>query len=267
MARYRVRVTDDPLVSRRETPRISWARNGEDVVLMRALAGIRDGRFIEFREDDDAAAPAMKAFLDRGWTGSVGRLSDLSDATAADAGRASDGRLHVAFVAADLTVDDLPAVLDLARQDPWVLVLGVPPHDREAFTAALGEAGYRSCLYDGVSAYYVCADRHDELREQLSYPACARDHYLPRSATLLLDAARSREDQALKTALRWRERAVQTWADSSTGGFGDRDELLRLRGHAHELARGLEATQRTVSWRMTAPLRVVRRLFPVQDTK
>lgn len=69
-------------------------------------------------------------------------------------------------------------------------------------------------------------------------------------------------DAALVSALRWKERAVSSWADNSRGAAADRAELVDLRGHAHELAAELGAIRHTLSWRVTAPLRGVRRLRP-----
>lgn len=77
-----------------------------------------------------------------------------------------------------------------------------------------------------------------------------------------LDHSRHRADAALASALRWKERAVASWADSSRGAAADRAELVDLREHAHELSSELAAIRHTLSWRVTAPLRGVRRLRP-----
>lgn len=74
--------------------------------------------------------------------------------------------------------------------------------------------------------------------------------------------SRRQADAALVSALRWKERAVSAWADGSRGAAADRAELVDLRGHAHELSVELGAIRRTLSWRVTAPLRGVRRLRP-----
>jgi hypothetical protein len=263
-------VTDDPTASRSGTPPISWARNGEDVVLLRALGDVAGGRFLEIQGagadtavPGAASPPALQALRDRGWTGAVGALAELADPSAIDRLLATlgTGELHVALVAADLVPADPEPVLELARRGPWVLVVGVhPAQDRAPMTQALRAAGYRFCLYDGVSAYYVAAAHAEALGPALSYPACARDHYLPRSACQPLEGARQREAQALESALRWRERAVQSWADNSTRGIADREELIQLREHADDLALQLSLLQQTVSWRVTAPLRRVQQL-------
>jgi hypothetical protein len=262
-------VTDDPTASRSGTPPISWARNGEDVVLLRALGDVTGGRFLEFQGPGAdtavpgaASPPALQALRDRGWTGAVGTLAEMADPSAIDRLLATlgTGELHVVLVAADLDPADPEPVLELARRGPWVLVVGVhPEHDRAPMTQALRAAGYRLRLYDGVSAYYVAAAHAEALGPALSYPACARDRYLPRSAHRMIEAARQQQAQALESALRWREKAVRSWADNSTGGVADREELLQLREHADDLAKQLELLQETLSWRVTAPLRRVRR--------
>lgn len=257
-------MTDARSVSSPVGPLISAARNGEDVVLRRALGDVAAGRFLEFRDPADAAEPpALRALLDLGWSGSVGSAAELADPVAVDdrVAAVGPGDLHVILVAADLDPGDPAPVLRLARRGPWVLVVGVhPDHDRAPLTSALAAAGYRCRLYDGVSAYFVAADHDDDLGVSLSYPACARDDYLPRSAAQLLAAARRREALAVESALRWREKAVQSWADNSTGGVTGRKELLQLRAHADDLANQLRLLQQTLSWRVTAPLRGVRRL-------
>ena len=77
-----------------------------------------------------------------------------------------------------------------------------------------------------------------------------------------LDHCRRQAEAALASALRWKERAVASWADTSRGAAADRAELVELREHAHELSTQLGAIQRTLSWRVTAPLRGARRLRP-----
>lgn len=83
-----------------------------------------------------------------------------------------------------------------------------------------------------------------------------------RRAATDLEQTRRQAEAALASALRWKERAVASWADSSRGAAADRAELVDLREHAHELSTEIAAIQRTLSWRVTAPLRGVRRLRP-----
>ena len=252
-------VTDAPTVS---LP-ISWARNGEDVVLWRALGDLDAGRFLEFGDPADGDPTALRSLTERGWSGSVGPVDELADQRALDQRRAAlgDGPLHAVLVAVDLPPTDTGPVRRLAELDPWVLVVGIAPDaDAEPMKRELAAIGYRCTLYDGVSAYFVAAGHDHDLGVTLSYPACARDGYLPATAARLIEDARQRESRALESALRWRAKAVQSWADNSTRGVADRAELLKLREHADDLLNQLGLLQQTVSWRVTAPLRSVRRL-------
>ncbi len=74
--------------------------------------------------------------------------------------------------------------------------------------------------------------------------------------------AQAGADAAVASALRWREKAVAAWANSSVASQADLSELLFLREHAHSLFTELGAMRKTVSWRVTAPLRQVRRAVP-----
>lgn len=242
---------------------ISTGRSGEDVVLRRALSHVGAGRFLEFRgPGDPTEPPALQSLIELGWSGSLGSVADLADPVATRDRIASlgPGDLHVALVAGDVDPTDPEPVLRLARANPWVVIVGVPPaHDRGPLTAAMADAGYRATLYDGVSAYFLASRHEQDLGVSLSYPACARDDYVPRFAARLLLASRLREARAVESAVRWREKAVQSWADASVGGIGGDQNLRQLREHADDLARQLRLLQQTVSWRVTAPLRTVRR--------
>ncbi|QIK75953.1 FkbM family methyltransferase [Nocardioides piscis] len=48
---------------------VSYAQNREDVVLWRALQGIRNGRYVEIGANDPEQDSISKAFYDRGWSG------------------------------------------------------------------------------------------------------------------------------------------------------------------------------------------------------
>jgi hypothetical protein len=157
-------------------------------------------------------------------------------------------------------------------------------------------ADYVFCLFDGLSRFYVSQERYDDLHQALSYPACVHDNYQPRRVAHLeatqanlekdltqlreqvallpplqqerdrledeLVQARGQEAQAMASAVRWRQKAVHAWAQASTGSTASSEELLAVRAHAHALAAELGAMKQTVSWRVTAPLRSVRRGAP-----
>ena len=51
------------------TPFISFAQNGEDVILNRALAGVESGRYIDVGANDPTVLSVTRSFYDRGWSG------------------------------------------------------------------------------------------------------------------------------------------------------------------------------------------------------
>lgn len=114
---------------------------------------------------------------------------------------------------------------------------------------------------DGIEAAFLrsLADRFDA--GEVDLPDAELSASLRRAADSLEQAGREAE-QALASALRWKERAVASWADNSRGAAADRAELVDLRDHAHALSTELDAIKRTLSWRLTAPLRGARRLRP-----
>lgn len=248
-------VTEEPP----SLPQPWWARSGADVVLLRALGDVPAGRFLECRGPDVTGPPVLARLLDAGWIGTIAKAGT----TPSESVRAGGSPLHVAVVSMDVAPDQHEWVVNLARLEPWVLLVGIhPDQDRSILINLLASAGYRTTLYDGLFLYFVADDQMADLAKALSYPACARDHELADGDADLLIQSRRREAAALESALRWKERAVSAWADTSRGAAADRAELVDLRGHAHELSVELGAIRQTLSWRVTAPLRGVRRLRP-----
>ena len=173
--------------------------------------------------------------------------------------------------------------IDLHQWRPWVLVVeatrpnGTEPTHEDWEHIVLG-AGYRFCLFDGLSRFYVAEEKADELGPLLQTPANILDNYIThRQAVLMaeLDAVRAdmmRHDELNQSAiLEWRTAAVRTWvhaADSSA--TPEREEELLHQIHLHvnhirlvdeqlETERAVsDALRRTLSWRVTKPLRGLR---------
>jgi hypothetical protein len=150
-----------------------------------------------------------------------------------------------------------------------------------------------------LSRFYVAQERYDELHQALSYPACIHDNYRPRRVAELQAAearlqkdltelreqvsllpplqqerdqledelvqTRGQEAQALASAVRWRQKAVHAWAQASTGSTASSAELVAARAQAFALSTELTAIKQTLSWRVTAPLRSLRRAVPRQS--
>lgn len=178
------------------------------------------------------------------------------------------------------------ASVDLTGWRPWVLVIeATRPNSNEPthgeWEDSVLAAGYQFCLFDGVSRYYVSKEHAEDLAPDLSYPACALDSYVLASTATLrtelsqlqevhhaaklrlqqmdgLEAAASAQREELETEIkglrfelvRWRGAVLERWAAVLPVAVAD---------PAAASARAeLEATHRTLSWRITAPLRAVR---------
>lgn len=110
---------------------------------------------------------------------------------------------------------------------PWILVIEAtaPLTTRQVHTeweSIVLEAGYRFCLFDGLSRFYVDERNHAELIDAVSYPAGVFDNYVTTRADSL------------------ERRAV----DAEAAAASSRAEV--------------DGIHSSMSWRITAPLRAVR---------
>jgi FkbM family methyltransferase len=164
--------------------------------------------------------------------------------------------------------------VDLRRWRPWILVVEAtkplttePSHD--AWEAIVLDADYRFCLFDGLSRFYVAAEREQELGSALAVPANILDDYV----TFTAEKMRQERDQAVEerrwhdemnraSILAWRNAAVHAWSVAAAGQ-GSEDLRRQIASHVNHiqfLEAHLEALRHTVSWRVTKPLREVRHL-------
>ena len=305
-------------------PFVSYAQNGEDVVLWRALGGVSAGRYVEVGANHPRDDSVTRAFYDRGWSGitiepvpyfadlqraerprdhlvqaaitNTGRgqitlhvvpgtgLSTIVDAVSdrhADAGidhvdllvptlrlddvLAESGRageeIHFMLIDVEGAERDVLQSVDLRRWRPWVLVVEATEPNSTVTTHSEWEPGliaqgYQYCLFDGVSRFYVADEKADRLRAALSYPACVLDNYQTPSLT----AAMRERRVLLQQIAHWRTIALTGWADAvsqapgTPRGAGVDADFERTR-------RQLLAMQSTLSWRITRPLRGVRRVI------
>lgn len=341
---------------------ISYAQNGEDVVLWRALHAVGVGRYVDVGASDPVLDSVTKAFYDRGWRGlnieplpveadllranrpddvvvqavigSAGAstvtfhevvgvvehgvrsgLSTAVDSIATQHKRAGfqvqdidaacrrlddvigehglmDCDVHFLKIDVEGAEHEVLASVDLRRWRPWVLVVeATAPNSSEPtwpqWEPDVLAAGYQFCLFDGLSRFYVADERAQQLKDALSYPACALDAYTThrtvsaehRVAELTTDA------QALWTdAVRWRAAALDRWSEAvveqtqemqrrqaevaeaqadASAAMDRADEARRVADRAaasqHPAEVELEAIRRTLSWRLTTPIRTVRR--------
>ena len=303
---------------------VSYAQNGEDVVLWRALGGVSAGRYVEVGSNHPVHDSVTRAFYDRGWSGitiePVPYFADLQRAerprdhlveaaiTNSGPGKTTlhvipgtglstivdsvserhtqAGLEHIDLVVPTMRLDDVLAEsgwagqdihfmlidvegaesdvlqsVDLQRWRPWVLVVESTAPASTVTTHSDWEPellahGYEYCLFDGISRFYVAVERADLLGAALSYPVCVWDDYETLSETI----AKQERQELLKQTAHWRMIALTRWADAVSRG-------VRTSRHAEQEAeledirRQFVAIQHTVSWRVTRPLRGVRRVI------
>jgi FkbM family methyltransferase len=307
---------------------LSYAQNGEDVVLWRALHGVANGRYVEVGANSPTHFSITKAFYDAGWNGIT--IEPVPEFAAQHrAQRPRDTLVEVAITADPvdtITLYDIPdtglstavadiserhrdngwqpheikvparslrdvlrenlepgadihfmtvdtegserAVLesmDFATWRPWALVIeatapltNAPTHDQ--WEDLVLSAGYQFCLFDGLSRYYVAEERAEELASPLSYPACVLDTF---------NRALSEQEQAEKDELvslrervegldedvRNAAREVVRWRALAIEGITTATRPVTSSPDAQQ---ELEAMRRTISWRITAPMRRLR---------
>lgn len=165
---------------------------------------------------------ALRALDEHGWTrGELAAPSDL--------------QLHALVVLAE--PEDPGAVL---AAQPWVCL--VPGRTDGPLAVALREDGYAAVAFDGDSTYLVHRAHVDTLSPLLDHPAQPDEFVSARLVELEHEVAE------------WRARALEPWSVAAA------TEITAGRvGGAEALARELDAIRSTVSWRVTAPLRVLRR--------
>jgi FkbM family methyltransferase len=186
-----------------------------------------------------------------------------------------------------------PWVMVVEATQPLTSVL-----THESWESILLDADYRFCLFDGLSRFYVAGEKWAEFHDALSVPANVLDGFERYRVTVLeqenvrlaaecaglageRDAVRTERDGLVEELRRrdevnaaaivqWRAAAVRGWAASVVRGGAAEVEQLREEIGLHvnhivhvdaELGRSrdeLEAMRRTLSWRVTGPLRRVR---------
>ena len=170
--------------------------------------------------------------------------------------------VHFMLVDTEGSEAQVLASVDLHRFRPWVLVIEstapnstVQTHD--AWEADVRAAGYRFCLFDGLSRFYVAEEHAETLQARLAYPACVLDTFVEANLEARAYAVWEGRQELIAEVRRWRAEALRLWA-----GAGDTASLSDLQRVQRELTAAfdeLAAVRGTVSWRVTRPLRAVRR--------
>lgn len=171
------------------------------------------------------------------WSTKTVRATSLEDVLSAHA----QGR-EIDFLKIDVEglEQEVLESFDLFTTRPRVLLLeAVSPLDNRPTHAAwepiLSAARYVVAAFDGINRFYVPVE-HNDLVPALEYPISALDRYVKRNA-----------------------RADASLPDSGAPMRDERPELERLEAALRDKSASLEAMEATLSWRITKPLRTMRR--------
>jgi FkbM family methyltransferase len=98
---------------------ISYAQNGEDVLLQRCFAGVRDGFYIDVGANDPVDLSVTKHFYDQGWSGiNIEPLPSAYERLCQERPRDVNLNLGIADAASNLTLYELPGQNVLSTFSP-----------------------------------------------------------------------------------------------------------------------------------------------------
>jgi hypothetical protein len=262
----------------------SFAQNGEDVVLWRALGHVAEGRYVDFGTRHPAEDSVSRAFYDHGWRGiTVAPLPHLADLLRGDrpddqvieagpspslddilegAGWAGGDVHFLSIDALDVEESEVEVLksLDLERWRPWVVAIASVPPDASGpahlpWEDFICSTGYRLALFDGRTRFYVASERDQAIGEKLAAPANTLDNF----TTWRQRKAIAERDEAVAQSVLWRSVALERWNDR----MGESSEAAgRMAEQYARLHKEYEALLATVSWRVTKPLRAIHERFP-----
>jgi hypothetical protein len=227
---------------------------------------VSNGRYLEVGVNHPCTASVGKAFSARGWTGRTVEPDQATRSLESVLRQANWAGEDIHFLAVHTDGSERAVLesIDLTLWRPWVLVVEATAPDtqstRHLWEGLVLEADYRFCLFDGLSCFYVAAERSTQLGEALSYPACALDNYTPLAQRQCEDRATRAESLAderateirtlVEEVVRWRGQAVAGWASA----ISQSSEMAR-RGEAQALRQRIAELEASTSWRVTGPLR------------
>ncbi|SDP04615.1 methyltransferase, FkbM family [Nakamurella panacisegetis] len=313
-------VTVEPVHEFAERQRAERPRD----IVVEAAINEQEGGTVEFLEVSDARLSTLVADIAEGherngWEVSRTQVpSRRLDAVLDEAGWGNE-TIHFLSIDTEGAEEAVLRSIDLSRFRPWViLVEATKPQSTEAshgdWEHLLLAADYRFAVFDGLSRFYLAAEKWDEYGDRISAPANVLDNYvtyrsmereteLERLSQATVDlnealrvtsedrdlirasrdaiavdrdriaaaareferASAARDQQATDAIVRWRAAAFGAWSRAATSsatvtGVASSEELTFLRNHTHAVTMELAAMRNTLSWRITAPLRKVRRL-------
>lgn len=131
----------------------------------------------------------------------------------------AEGTVHFMMIDVEGAEADVLSTVDLRVFRPWILVIeSTRPNSTETthqeWESGVIDSGYEFCLFDGLSRFYVAAEKADDLRAALSYPACVLDQFVDQTQVAAAEAT-ARADAAEMRLIEWRRAALETWASAS----------------------------------------------------
>lgn len=175
---------------------------------------------------------------------------------------------------------------DFARFRPWIVVVEAtapssPVRATEGFERHLFAADYRECWFDGLNTFYLAAERADALAPAFQAPPNVFDFFiradhaaaLTRIAELEAELAGARaaeldrRDDAARTAhaaTLLRAGVLEAELGAAQAVLGDREAEMAARqaelgAEVARLNAVLAGMHASASWRITAPLRAIKR--------
>jgi hypothetical protein len=273
----------------------SFAQNAEDVVLWRALGHVIDGSYVDIGASHPSATSITRAFDDRGWRGLKVAIAksaadewrrERSGDTVVEAVLTLRGATdlptqartfdelfdtvawsgkEIHFMSLDGTGSETEILrgLNLDRWRPWALVVrsSAPPAQPDLtpqWEELVEHAGYRFCLTNGASRFFVALEHDAEIGASLSVPANSSDNFTTltqRDMAAALDEAIQSRDDALRESVRWQSVAIERWSDLMEAGAFAGQQLTDERRTLDEEYRAIHDS---LTWRVARYLQRIR---------
>jgi len=155
--------------------------------------------------------------------------------------------------------------LDLGKWRPWVLVIEsvIPNGDQsthDEWDDLVTSAGYRFCLFDGLSRFYLADERAGDIDPGPWAPANILDEFTTqREKTMVEDLQR-----AVTQSIAWKTIALERWSENMDAATM---AAAQVSAEHRRLLEEYVAIQETISWRLTKPLRTVREHMSRKDAE
>lgn len=246
------------------------ARRPRDVVV-EALAGSKQGEALLYVFDGTGLSTTVREHAARHARDGYSYSERLLPVVTMDSVTADLPSLDIHFLVIDVegAEADVLGGLNLSTVRPWVLIIeSTLPRTSEDSSAtwepSVLDAGYRFTAFDGVSRFYV-AQEHMDLAAALADPPSVLDGFvswredmLQRDRTAL--SHRRDELEGQLAVLSSEHAATSQRLGAVERQLGEtRQRLVASEAQAERLRSELDAVLASRSWRVTKPLRALRR--------